>query len=346
MATKYNSKNERLKKEYICHLGKGLGRSPATLDGIRKSLLRYEEYHRFKDFAPLHHKQAISFSDHLSGQKAQRTGKPLSMSTQLCTMNHLKAFFLWLQCKQGFRTKIHLPDIEYFRLSLKDTRIARNPKHKPVPTPEQIERVLHSMPADTEIALRNRALIAFVYLTGVRDSALISLKLRHVRLEDDLVLQDPSDGVKTKFSKRIDTYFFPVGDDMRQIVADWMKFLFEKKLCGNEAPLFPRTCVARDGNASYHVAGLEPEHWRTTAPVREIFREAFTAAGLPYYNPHSFRNTLVMIAQRRNLGGEALKAWSQNLGHETVATTVNSYGRIDPHRQGEVIKGLAEKLIE
>jgi hypothetical protein len=26
--------------------------------------------------------------------------------------------------------------------------------------------------------------------------------------------------------------------------------------------------------------------------IREIFREAFDRAGLPYFNPHSFRNTL------------------------------------------------------
>ncbi len=340
MTPKYNPRNERQKKEYIRFLEKAKGRSPATLDGIRKSLLRYEQYHRFKDFVPLHRNQAIAFNEHLSGQKAQRTGQPLSMSTQFATVNHLKAFFAWLYSQPGCKRKIHLPDIEYFRLSIKGARIARNPKYRPVPTPEQIRQVLLAMPAEDDIAMRNRALVAFVYLTGVRDSALISLKLRHVHLEDELVLQDPSDGVKTKFSKRIDTYFFPVGEDVKQIVVDWIKYLYEKKLYGEEAPVFPRTHVTRDGNLSFHVAGLEPEHWNTTAPVREIFHEAFAAAGLPYYNPHSFRKTLVSLAQRRNLGGESLKAWSQNLGHETIATTLTSYGRIDPYRQGEVIRGL------
>jgi hypothetical protein len=38
---------------------------------------------------------------------------------------------------------------------------------------------------------------------------------------------------------------------------------------------------------------------------------------------------------------EQLKAWSQNLGHENIATTLTSYGAIDPHRQGEVIAGIS-----
>ena len=57
-------------------------------------------------------------------------------------------------------------------------------------------------------------------------------------------------------------------------------------------------------------------------------------------NPHSFRNTLARIGQERCQSAEELKAWSQNLGHEQMMTTLTSYGRIDEHRQGEIIKGL------
>lgn len=336
---KYNAKNERIKKEYFRYQAEAKGKSPATLDGIRKSLRRYEEYNRLKDFAPLHREQAIAFKKHLANQKAERGGKPLSKSTVLSTLNHIKAFFEWLAYQPESKRKIHLPDIAYFSLSDKETRIAKTPKYKRVPTLEQIRRVLAVMPTDTDIALRNRAVIAFTILTGVRDSALISLKLRHIHLDDQLVVQDPAD-VKTKFSKRIDAYFLPVGDDIKEIVLDWIKYLYEQKLYGHEAPLFPRTHMAHDDTQGFIVAGLELEHWQTTSPVREIFREAFTKAGLPYYNPHSFRDTLVLLAEKCCPTIEALKAWSQNLGHESMLTTLTSYGTISTHRQGEVIKNL------
>ena len=38
---------------------------------------------------------------------------------------------------------------------------------------------------------------------------------------------------------------------------------------------------------------------------------------------------------------DQIKAWSQNLGHENVATILTSYGRIDPHRQGDVIASIS-----
>jgi hypothetical protein len=38
---------------------------------------------------------------------------------------------------------------------------------------------------------------------------------------------------------------------------------------------------------------------------------------------------------------EQIKAWSQNLGHENIATTLTSYGKIDPHRQGDVIGAIS-----
>ena len=37
---------------------------------------------------------------------------------------------------------------------------------------------------------------------------------------------------------------------------------------------------------------------------------------------------------------EHCKAWSQNLGHERVMTTLTSYGTVAPHRQAELIRGM------
>ena len=75
-------------------------------------------------------------------------------------------------------------------------------------------------------------------------------------------------------------------------------------------------------------------------PIRTIFREAFAAAGLPYFNPHSFRDTLVQLGAQICPTIEAFKAWSQNLGHERVMATLTNYGTVEPHRQAELIRGM------
>jgi hypothetical protein len=49
--------------------------------------------------------------------------------------------------------------------------------------------------------------------------------------------------VATKRAKTFPTYFFPVGEDIRAIVAEWVDFLRHKKLWGDDDPLFPATEV-------------------------------------------------------------------------------------------------------
>jgi hypothetical protein len=44
--------------------------------------------------------------------------------------------------------------------------------------------------------------------------------------------------VKTKFSKSFATWFFPVGEDIRRIVVDWVTYLRHEKLWGLDDPLF------------------------------------------------------------------------------------------------------------
>ena len=83
-----------------------------------------------------------------------------------------------------------------------------------------------AMPSAEEIDRRNRALIAFTLLTGARDGAIVSLKLKHVDAGEGKVVQDARE-VKTKFAKSFTTWFFPVGDDVRQIVVEWIEFLHE-----------------------------------------------------------------------------------------------------------------------
>jgi hypothetical protein len=74
--------------------------------------------------------------------------------------------------------------------------------------------------------------------------------------------------------------------------------------------------------------------------IREIFRTAFGAANLPYFNPHSFRKTLALYGYKKCFGDfEALKSWSQNMGHAQMLTTLSSYGNVPAERQAEILNG-------
>ena len=132
--------------------------------------------------------------------------------------------------------------------------------------------------------------------------------------------------------------FFPVSQQIEEIVLSWLQYLRERLNFDGEDPLFPKTAMAHDENDCFTPDGLTREFWSSAEPVRKVFRTAFERAGMPNYTPHSFRRTLVSIAYQRELSPAHLKAWSQNLGHESMLTTLTSYGNIGVHQQGELVK--------
>ena len=338
---RFSPRNERVKREYFEYLREAKRYSTPTVDGVAKSIDRFERYNRHRDFRRFHYKSAVGFKDHLRNC-LNGEGKPLSKATLNSTLSNLKAFFYWLAEKPGYRSRFRYADADYFNLSEKEARVATARRERHGPTLEQVEAVLERMPSMTDVDLRNRALVAFALVTGARDGAMASMKLKHVDLESLCVKQDARE-VKTKFSKSFVTTFFPVSKMAEEIVIDWVEHLRTQLLFGQDDPLFPATRIGLNVVGQFEPLGLERKHWTNATPIRAIFKRSFAAARLPYFNPHSFRKTLAQCAERICTTPEAFKAWSQNLGHESVLTTFSSYGSVAPLRQAELIRGSLRK---
>ena len=84
--------------------------------------------------------------------------------------------------------------------------------------------------------------------------------------------------------------------------------------------------------------GLSREPYANAQTIIAVVRGAFAAVGLPEYTPHSFRKTLAMLGDKLCQTMEQRKAWSQNLGHEHLATTVSAYMPVSRERQGELLR--------
>jgi integrase len=338
----HNPANERTKRAYFVYLKEARRLGEHSIDCAAAALAKFEDYTKYRDFKRFHIQQAIGFKHKLAEQVSKRTGERLSRGTVFSTLNALRGFFHWLGTQPGYRSHLTPADAEYFAMSEKEARIAKATLERPVPTLEQIRHVLKSMPAENDIGLRNRAVIAFTLLTGARDGAIASMKLKHVDVTAEKVVQDARE-VHTKFSKTFTTWFFPVGEDVRQIVEGWVRYLKAEKLFGPADPLFPATQVVQDQDQQFQAGGLSRAHWSNATPIRAIFKQAFTAADLPYANPHVFRKTLARLGERLCRTPEEFKAWSQNLGHEQVLTTFSSYGQVAADRQADLIRRIGSR---
>ena len=335
----FNAENERIKRDYAEFLREADQKSEATVRGVEKAILRFEEYTGFSDFGRFNRDQAKGFRTALSTPVDET--KRLGNSTILSTLKAVQRFFRWLAVQPGFKSKIDTNAIAYFNLSEKDIRAATSSPTKPSPTMDQLRRVLASMPSETVLEKRDRAVFALLMLTGIRDNAAASLLLGHVDVDRQMIVQDPK-AVRTKNSKLIESVLLPLGPDVEEAFFSWVTYLREDLRWQPDDPLFPQSRQRIDAEKGPVVDGFKRQIWSGSQPIRQIFKRAFAAAGLPYFTPHRVRNTVVEYAYLTCRTPEEFKAFSQNLGHENVVTTLSSYGQIPLARQRELIRNAGK----
>lgn len=341
--SKANYKNEMTKREFFAFLKNSERFSDDSVSSFEKALLFWEDFTKADDFFSFDDEQAIAFRDWLKGKNRKGTENPISLSYCYDTLRRLRKFFDWL-AKQP-KSKINPTHTGFLNLSRKDSQIATRVRKVDVPTFEEVLKVIESIGDKTEVERRDRALISFTLLTGARISAIVSLRMKNFDRRRFVVEQDPSSGVKTKFSKQITTVLFPLPDPKPlAYFLEWFDYLDQARDFSPNQPLFPATKLEQGKESvSYYSSGaVEPAFWSNANPARKIFEKRFKGANIPYYHPHTLRHLIVKEFIKTRLTEEEKKAISQNLGHEDVGTTFGSYGygKISSDRQVDIVRGI------
>lgn len=338
---KINPTNERVKHRYFEFMREARQLGEQSVDQSAKALDRFEEYTKRRGFREFRTEQAVAFKRKLAAENGKRSGERLSKSTIASTLNALREFFEWLSGERGYRARISFSDAAYFKPSRADEAVARARRRSPIPTLDQVRAMISAMPALTEVDRRNRALVAIIIVTGARDNAVASLKLKHLELVDSQLFQDARD-VRTKFRSTFPTWFFPVGDDFVATVRDWKHYLERDLGFDREDPLFPQSTAAFGSGGAIESTRLGRTGWANADPIRAVFKQACALAGLPNFTPHSFRHTLAVLGEEKCVTPAQFKAWSQNLGHKDTLVTLTSYGTLPGHTQRRLMLELAQ----
>lgn len=331
------AENERVKRDYIFYLEETEGLDEQSTDKVLAAIRKFEDSTGYKPFTKFHIEQARRFKRDLERAKNPRTGKALTHATIDATLTLVRKFFAWLAGRNGYRSNFTYSDAGYFKNNRKSARIAHAQRDVPYPSIEAALHAFQAMPDGSGDKRRDKALFAFLMLTGARIGAVASLKLKHVNLEERHLRQDSRE-VATKAAKDIDTWFFPVNPEYLECFAAWLTYLKEQKFFGPEDALFPKALVGVKVGEGFANLGLSREGYSSTAKLNEIIRTAFANVQMPEYTPHSVRKTLFLFGSQVCESLEELKAWSLNLGHENLATSYNSYLPMSRERQREILK--------
>lgn len=334
--TKNIYQNELRKREFFENLRGAEGFTESSINTFSEAIAQWQTFSENEDFGNFNKSKAITFVEWLKLRGSKTPLGQISLATQYNYLRRVKRFFKWLSDHPNYKNKILRNDINFLRLSKKDVLIAISGKTKKMPSFEEIKRIIENIKINNEIDKRDRAMICLALLTGIRISALISLKMKNFDKQKKLIDQNPADGVKTKNSKRILTAFFPIGwDAPERYFIEWFECL-ESKDFQAEDPIFPSTLNQFGLNNSYSKELVSKEFWSDTGGARKIFEKRCRNANLPYFHPHSFRHSIVNILSKIRLTEEEKRAISLNLGHSNVGTTFGSYGYGSMSNEGAV----------
>lgn len=326
--------NQKVKREYLIWRREAKGDSESTVDKRERAINRYEDFSKHADFKSYNKVKAREFKEYL------REGAKISDNTLRTILLHVRDFFSWLCMRPGYR-RIIPSDIDYLKVSKKESRIAAQGPLKEFPDIQYVLKLTSSIVIENEIDLRDRAMISFLFLTGMRDQALITLPLGCVDEDRLRVYQLPSRGVMTKFSKNIVSKIFPFDEKLVQYICEWIEKLRTKGF-EDSGPFFPKSLKSKGKDSLAYVKPSEvvPEFWSSTNGLRRIFKERAEKASMKYFNPHAFRHAAVNYAFKHSKNNLELKAISQSIGHEFVMTTISNYGNFTPSELFTCLEGI------
>lgn len=256
----------------------------------------------------------------------------LSENTRDAYLNDIDKFLGWLSGKATMLRHVELADIQEFMAGLHDLGISPRSQARIVSglrsffrfmrmegyieddptelleapliglhlpeflTVEEIDAMVASIDADSEEAVRNRAIIEVLYGCGLRVSELCNLEIGRVDFRQGLVL------VEGKGSKE---RLVPMSDVALTLISDYIR---DDR---SALPVKP----GEENIVFLNVRG----HRLTRQMIFTILRRLADDAGITQViSPHTLRHS---FATHLLEGGANLRAIQQMLGHETIATT-------------------------
>lgn len=161
---------------------------------------------------------------------------------------------------------------------------------------------------------RIRAGACFLYPSGMRVNAFVSLPIRAVNISEKEVQQLPSLGVRTKFKKAAITFLLDV-PELLNVVQCWDNRV--RPVLPPQSPWFaPISPLTGELDPNCH----EPSQHRD-AGFRHDLQEWLAKVGGTYHSPHKFRRGHAVFCLTNAVDYADMEAAMANLMHENMAMT-------------------------
>lgn len=292
-----------------------------------KHLLQWAYARSFQD-AP---KIRPSFPEYLLQARNDGKDKQLTPKYMVKVLSHARAFFDWLrlyergysgiseawirtlQVRKSAGTQSRLQDRQYWKL-------------------EDVRKIAALKPSNLR-ELRDVAAICFLYLSGMRIGAFVTLPLACVDMARKRVEQLPEKGVQTKNSKAAVTFLLPI-PDLLEVVSAWDAYM---RTLPGEYNWYPS--LSYDGEKP--IAGLlRGKYTGRAESFDKGMKHLCTLADVPYKSPHKIRHGFGVYGVKNSKDMGQMKAISQNMMHANIGITDGIYGKLAEDDLSEIMSGF------
>ncbi len=326
--------NERVLHDFLAYCGRY---NPRTVEAIMASIRDFERSLGPKPFDRLTHRDVDAWRAALLKRGAADAPDAKSRSTIRHRASHVKAFLKWLVQQEGYR-RLKAGLAEYAVLPKAASAQLLQPPPRPYPSIEEALALIDAMPAGTPRERRDRAIVAFVFLTGLRADTTASIRFGDVDPTARTVRVDAR-AVRAKNGKSLEIFWFPVGEAFEAVVRGWIDELASRGARAEDA-FFPKDEALAGDGPLVRADDAPLERWASSDAIRRAFAIACGAAGGSAYTPHAARHSLKALGDRICRTEADRDGWSRNLGHESRQITVSHYAKLTDGQRKAVFDRL------
>ena len=198
---------------------------------------------------------------------------------------------------------------------------------------------------ENDLSLRRvQAAVCFMYLSGMRIGACVTMPIKAVHLDIYKVSQSPAIGVHTKYSKSADTSLYKI-QPLLDVVKNWDDFMRQNYPSDNY--WYPRLNGRKKIKPGVPITDDVDKSYADTRNVTRTFytnlKKLCNMAGVEYQSSHACRYGHIQFGADNSSSMDEFKAVSQNVMHESVDITDKIYARMNADKVNEKISNMGSK---
>ena len=279
----------------------------------------------------------FTFVKYLKDYVSPKTDRPLSRQSWKKILQLTSRFYNW--------AKNHHPNEfgivpQFWIDSMNIPKSVQENDEKPQVKFAEILKIAKLSFPDSDLAsIRDQAAACFLFLSGIRASAFVTLPIKAVNLIEMSVKQWPQLGVLTKNNKSKTTFLFPT-DDLLVPIKRWDSFI--RKIVPVESPWY----TPINNNWGEHSLSLNSTGKNRNQLLNKRLKLLFQKAGLEYKSAHAFRRGNTVFGLKNAKDPADYKAVSENLMHANITVTDGIYAKLSDYDRKTLISNMFQENQE